>query len=106
MNIFKAQAVKDPDRVARAIPVIDVGPAFRSEPGGLEAAAAEVRDASEHVGFFYLAGHGVDPAVVADAFTASREFHAMPLTPVAVRRFCNCPRDVGRANDMADAGMM
>jgi isopenicillin N synthase-like dioxygenase len=79
MNIFKAQAVKDPDRVARAIPVIDVGPAFRGEPGGLEAAAAAVRDASERVGFFYLAGHGVDPAVVADAFTASREFHAMPL---------------------------
>jgi isopenicillin N synthase-like dioxygenase len=79
MNIFKAQAVKDPDAVTRAIPVIDVGPAFRGERGALEAAAAAVREASERVGFFYVAGHGVDPAVVAAAFDASREFHAMPL---------------------------
>jgi isopenicillin N synthase-like dioxygenase len=79
MNIFKAQAVKDPEEVARAIPVIDVGPAFRGEPGGLERVAAEVGRASERVGFFYVAGHGVDPAVVAAAFDASREFHALPL---------------------------
>jgi isopenicillin N synthase-like dioxygenase len=79
MNIFKAQAVQDPEAVARAIPVIDVGPAFRGEPGGLEAVAARVADASERVGFFYVAGHGVDPAIVADAFAASREFHALPL---------------------------
>jgi isopenicillin N synthase-like dioxygenase len=79
MNIFKAQAVRDPDAVARAIPVIDVGPAFRGEPGGLEAVAAQVGRASERVGFFYVAGHGVDPAIVEAAFAASREFHALPL---------------------------
>ena len=77
MNIFKAMAVKDLDEVTRAIPVIDFGPAFRDEPGGLETVSAEVRRASEGVGFFYLAGHGVPPAVVDDAFAASREFHAM-----------------------------
>jgi len=63
----------------QAIPVIDFGPAFRREPGGLDAVATLVRDASERVGFFYLAGHGVPPAVVDDAFAASREFHALPL---------------------------
>ena len=57
----------------------DVGPAFRREPGGLEAVAAEVRRASERVGFFYVAGHGVDPAIIDAAFTASREFHALPM---------------------------
>ena len=31
MNIFKAMAVKDPDQVSRAIPVIDVAPAFAGE---------------------------------------------------------------------------
>ncbi|HEY3067499.1 MAG TPA: 2-oxoglutarate and iron-dependent oxygenase domain-containing protein [Methylomirabilota bacterium] len=77
MNIFKAMAVKDLDEVTRAIPVIDFGPAFRQEPGGLAAVSAQVRRASEGVGFFYLAGHGVPPAVVDDAFAASREFHAM-----------------------------
>jgi isopenicillin N synthase-like dioxygenase len=79
MNIFKTMAVKDPERVARAIPVIDVGPAVRGEAGRLDAVAAQVRDASERVGFFYAAGHGVPEALIEAAFEASREFHALPL---------------------------
>ena len=79
MNIFKAMAVKDLEEATRAIPVIDVAPAFRGEPGGLEAVAAQVRRASEQVGFFYLAGHGVPETLIDSAFAASREFHAMPL---------------------------
>ena len=79
MNIFKAMAVKDPDQVSRAIPVIDVAPAFAGEPGGLETVAAQVREASERVGFFYVLGHGVPQALIDDAFAASREFHALPL---------------------------
>jgi isopenicillin N synthase-like dioxygenase len=78
MNIFKAMAVKDLGEATKAIPVIDFGPAFRGEPGGLEAVADQVRRASEQVGFFYLAGHGVPQDVIDDAFAASREFHAMP----------------------------
>jgi isopenicillin N synthase-like dioxygenase len=79
MNIFKTQAVKDPEAVARAIPVIDAAPAFAGAAGGLEAVAAEVRHACQRIGFFYLAGHGVPQAVIDDAFAASREFHALPL---------------------------
>ena len=79
MNIFKTLAVTDHAEATRAIPVIDVGPAFRAEPGGLAAVAAGVRHASERVGFFYLAGHGVAPDLVDAAFAASREFHAIPL---------------------------
>jgi isopenicillin N synthase-like dioxygenase len=79
MNILKAMAVKDVGEATRAIPLIDFGPAFRGEPGGLEAVAQRVRRASQDVGFFYLAGHDVPPATVDAAFGASREFHAMPL---------------------------
>jgi isopenicillin N synthase-like dioxygenase len=79
MNIFKAMAVRDPEQVSRAIPVIDVGPAFAGQPGALDAVAVQVRDASERIGFFYVAGHGVPQSLVDDAFAASREFHAMPL---------------------------
>ena len=78
MNIFKAQAVKDPEAIARAIPVINVAPAFAGG-AGLERVAAQVREASERVGFFYVTGHGVPPAVIDAAFAASREFHALPL---------------------------
>jgi len=79
MNIFKTLAVKDVDEATRAIPLIDVGPAFRGEPGAVEAVAGAIRSACESVGFFYLAGHGVPQALIDDAFGASREFHAMPL---------------------------
>jgi isopenicillin N synthase-like dioxygenase len=79
MNIFKAMAVNDPEQVSRAIPVIDVAPVLAGKPGALEAVAELVRDASERVGFFYLAGHGVPQGLIEDAFAASREFHAMPL---------------------------
>ena len=78
MNIFRAQAVKDPEAIARAIPVIDVAPAFDGGRG-LERVAAQVREASERVGFFYVKGHGVPPAVIDGAFAASRELHALPL---------------------------
>ena len=79
MSIFKALAVKDVDEATRAIPLIDVRPAFHGEPGAVEAAAGGIRRACESVGFFYLAGHGVPQPLVDDAFAASREFHAMPL---------------------------
>jgi isopenicillin N synthase-like dioxygenase len=78
MNIFKAQAVKDPEAIAKAIPVIDVAPALAGG-SGLERVAAQVREASERVGFFYVKGHGVPPAIIDGAFAASREFHALPL---------------------------
>ena len=79
MNIFKAMAVRSVEEATRAIPVIDFEPAFRGDPGGVDAVAAKVRLACERIGFFYLAGHGVPQAMIDAAFAASREFHAMPL---------------------------
>ena len=77
MNIFKAMAVRSVEEATRAIPVIDFGPAFRREPGGLDLCTAQVRRACEQVGFFYMAGHGAPQAVTDAAFAASREFHAL-----------------------------
>src|SRR5438445_8081240 len=79
MNLFKTMAVANPEAASQAIPVIDVGPAFRGEPGGLEAVARQVGHASETVGCVYVAGHGVPQAFIDDAFQASREFHSLPL---------------------------
>jgi isopenicillin N synthase-like dioxygenase len=84
MNIFKGMAVNNIEKATKAIPLIDFRPAFRNEPGGLEAVARSVRHASENVGFFYMAGHGVPPALIDAAFAASREFHALP--PEETRR--------------------
>ena len=79
MNIFKAMAVKDLEEASRAIPVIDVAPAFRGAPGGLEAVAAQVRSASEQVGFFYVAGHGVPETLIDSALAGTREIVGEPL---------------------------
>jgi isopenicillin N synthase-like dioxygenase len=79
MNVFKTMAVRDLEQATRDIPVIDLAPALAGEPGGAARVAAAIRHASEHVGFFYIAGHGVPPATVEAAFAASREVHALPL---------------------------
>ena len=79
MNILKSLAVKNVEEATRDIPVIDFDPAFEpGDPADIEVVAHQVKRASETVGFFYLAGHGVPDAVVAEAFAASREFHALP----------------------------
>lgn len=62
------------------IPVIDVSDLLRD--GGdtaQERVAAAIYEACTSFGFFYLGGHGVDRALIADAFEANRRFHARPL---------------------------
>ena len=61
------------------IPVLDVGPYLRGEPGALAALADALRDALETVGFYYLTGHDVPLALIRDVFAASKRFHAQPL---------------------------
>ncbi len=61
------------------IPIIDIGPVLRGEPGGPERAAAELSDACRNVGFYYLRGHGVPRALVDAVFAEARRFHARPL---------------------------
>ncbi len=60
------------------IPVIDIG-GLGDAPAALERIAGEIYDACVGRGFFYLAGHGVAPGLIADAFEANRRFHGRPL---------------------------
>ena len=79
MHLFKELAVKDVDATAARIPVIDYGPYFAGEAGALARLGAEIRQACEQVGFFYISNHGVKQEVVDRAFAAARRFHALPL---------------------------
>jgi len=79
MHLFKQHAVQDFDEAIRKIPVIDYGPYFAGEPGALDKVAEQVGHASENVGFFYAAGHGVPQDVIDAAFAASTRFHALPM---------------------------
>src|SRR5207249_2332426 len=77
MNLFQRHGVRDYTAATAQIPVIDFGPVFAGEAGALGSIVAGVRDACEHVGFFYAANHGVPEPLVDRAFAASRAFHAL-----------------------------
>ncbi len=79
MNLFQQHGVRDYAAAAAQIRVIDFGPLFAGEPGALPRVAAEARHACENVGFFYALNHGVPETLIDGAFTASRQFHALPL---------------------------
>src|ERR1700720_1474426 len=68
-----------PTMIGGEIPLIDVSGYLAGEPGAAERAAAELRFAFEHVGFYYLAGHGVPQAMIDATYEAAARFHAQPM---------------------------
>ena len=60
------------------IPVIDLGDIER--PEGHHRIAAELVDTAARIGFFYVSGHGIPPALRAEAMAASRAFFALDET--------------------------
>jgi isopenicillin N synthase-like dioxygenase len=61
------------------VPVIDFLPFREASAEGKSKVAAQIRDACEGSGFFYLAQHGVPKADVEAVFCASRRFFDLPL---------------------------
>jgi len=61
------------------VPEIDVSSLFGELDDAQAATAAEIRQACLEVGFFYVSGHGVDPALVSRAFGAASGFFDLPL---------------------------
>jgi isopenicillin N synthase-like dioxygenase len=61
------------------IPTLDVGAYLAGREGGREAAAAQLRDISRTIGFFYLKGHGIPQELIDGVFEQSRRFHALPI---------------------------
>ncbi len=60
------------------IPILDLTPYLKGEPGGREKVAAHLREISMTVGFFYLKGHGIPREVLNGVFAESKRFHALP----------------------------
>uniref|UniRef100_J3MIV6 Non-haem dioxygenase N-terminal domain-containing protein n=1 Tax=Oryza brachyantha TaxID=4533 RepID=J3MIV6_ORYBR len=59
-----------------AIPVVDLGEFLAAGSGGIARAVAE---ACERHGFFQVVNHGVDPALLAEAYRCCDAFYARPL---------------------------
>ena len=61
------------------IPVLDLANYFAGDTMALDPLAAELRDALEHVGFFYIVNHGIAQEFIDEAFARTRSLHAAPL---------------------------
>lgn len=60
------------------IPIIDLSGLRSADPTARQAVAAELGDACRHVGFFYVTGHGIAPAIASGIFAAARDLFALP----------------------------
>ncbi|MFZ9812078.1 MAG: 2-oxoglutarate and iron-dependent oxygenase domain-containing protein, partial [Burkholderiaceae bacterium] len=59
----------------RAIPVIDIGPLLRGEPGAVSRIASDWRHTCETLGFLCIVNHGIDKSLIDDMERQSRRFH-------------------------------
>jgi isopenicillin N synthase-like dioxygenase len=66
--------------MVKQLPVIDVAPLFGTEHGSRRRAADAIGAACREHGFFYAAGHGVAPSLIAELDRAARAFFALPET--------------------------
>ena len=77
---------------AGEIPVIDVAPLADDATDAAAAVGAQMREAAERVGFFYVRNHGIEASLLASAEAVARRFFAQPLerklevTPVDLHR--------------------
>jgi isopenicillin N synthase-like dioxygenase len=60
------------------IPVIDIAPLLSGAPEGARETARRVGHACREIGFFYITGHGIEPAAVAEVFSTAARFFAAP----------------------------
>jgi isopenicillin N synthase-like dioxygenase len=65
--------------IATEIPVLDLGPYLAGTRGARDEAALALRHALEHVGFYFVANHGVPRRLVDEVLGEARRFHALPL---------------------------
>lgn len=61
------------------MPILDVSRYLAGDAGELDRLGRELRHAFEHVGFWYLRGHGVPFDLIDAAFRECERFHAQPM---------------------------
>jgi isopenicillin N synthase-like dioxygenase len=61
------------------LPIVDLASSREGDEASLTRIAAEVGAACRDVGFFYVVNHGVEAALIGEAFERSHAFFALPL---------------------------
>lgn len=70
-----ARQIQDDDE----FPVLDLGPYFAGHDGAAEKLAAQLRYASENIGFYAIINHGVPQSLIEQTFEEATRFHAQDL---------------------------
>lgn len=65
-------------RPKTALPLIDVAPLRSGDRAARQAVGDQLRNACEQRGFFYMAGHGIEPALMDAVFAQSKRLFALP----------------------------
>jgi isopenicillin N synthase-like dioxygenase len=79
------------------VPVIDIGPYLAGTPDGKRRVAAELNRACRDVGFYVIVGHGVDPQLIEQIESVSREFFNLPIDEKMKVHIGDTPGAVGYA---------
>jgi isopenicillin N synthase-like dioxygenase len=79
MNVYAPSIAAIRPDAPETIPVLDLAPLQRGEAGALGLLGAELRDAFENVGFYFVVNHGIPQSLIDATFDAARRFHAMEL---------------------------
>lgn len=69
----------EPAQAPERIPVIDLAPSFGGDPAAFERIAREIHTACRETGFFYVSGHGIDPALMGGQFAWAKRLFDLPL---------------------------
>ncbi len=79
------------------VPVIDIAPYLAGTPEGKRRVAAELDRACREVGLYIIVGHGVDPRLIEQVETVSRELFDLPLDEKMKVHIGTTPGAVGYA---------
>ncbi|WP_053181670.1 2-oxoglutarate and iron-dependent oxygenase domain-containing protein [Pseudomonas thivervalensis] len=62
-----------------SLPIIDISPLYDDEPDAWQAVAEQIDRACRQWGFFYIKGHPISPARIAEVLGNAQRFFALPV---------------------------
>jgi isopenicillin N synthase-like dioxygenase len=80
---------------APEIPILDVSALAGDDSAAIDALAKDLGAACRGIGFFYVTGHGIDPAVISRTFALAKTFFTLPLPDKMDVAMANSPHNRG-----------